>query len=232
MANYYWRTAFLHQDHPRSIHFDSLFFSVILRSYFCNGFLLSFKNLNSFVSFRLYSSLLLFISLRSVLVVLCNVIRIFYLLVHPIRIHAASSHFSSREDVFLRLFRIWFSSFSGSLVFWCSPGLLPSFQGFGMILSIDLSRSWSHTSPYLASPLFSFGCLLRSIFPSELLLVLAAFCSCSCFLDGLAPSSFSWPPYSHIHFRLLSSLTSSPAFLFILLPRLLFFSSLLKTRLN
>lgn len=114
----------------------------------------------------------------------------------------------------------------------CSPGLLPSFQGFGMILSIDLSRSWSHTSPYLASPLLSFGCLLRSIFPSGLLLILAAFCSCSCFLDGLPPSSFSWPPYSHIHFRLLSSLTSSPAFLFILLARLLFFSSLLKTRLN
>lgn len=110
----------------------------------------------------------------------------------------------------------------------CSPGLLPSFRGFGMILSIDLSRSWSHTSPYLASPLFSFRCLLRSIFPSGLLLILAAFCSCSCFLVSLFLLLASLP----IHFRLLSSLTSSPAFLFILLPRLLFFSSLLKTRLN
>lgn len=38
-----------------------------------------FKNLNSFVSFRLHSSLLLFLSLRSILVVLCNVIRISFI---------------------------------------------------------------------------------------------------------------------------------------------------------
>lgn len=119
---------------------------------------------------------------------------------------------------FLSLHDCFYVVFEFVRVIRCSPGLLPSFRGFGMILSIDLSRSWSHTSPYLASPLFSFRCLLRSIFPSGLLLIRAAFYSCSCFLDGLPPSFFSWPPS-------LFSYSFSAPFLFNVLSCLSFHST-------
>lgn len=76
---------------------------------FC--FFFFFKNLNSFVSFRLHSSLLLFLSLGSILVVLCNVIRISYFLVHPIRVHAASSIFHLRKMFFCNFCRFDFLPF-------------------------------------------------------------------------------------------------------------------------
>lgn len=119
-----------------------------------------FKNLNSFVSFTLYSSLLL-LSLR-ILVVLCNVIRISYFLVRPIRKHTASSIFHLWKMFFRNFSTFDFLPFLSPhdcfyvvlgfvRVIRCFPGLLPSFQGFGMILFINLSRTWPHASSYLAS---------------------------------------------------------------------------------
>lgn len=111
-----------------------------------------------------------------------------------------------------------------------SPGLLPSFQGFGTILSIDLSRTWSHTSSYLASSLFSFGCLLRSTFPSRLpspsfpshssgILSLLVFPRWSSSLFLFFASLFSYSFSAPFLFNLLSYLsfhsTSTSPFLFV-----------------